>query len=235
MFLKSVYIENNGPLRKLNVDIQARADGFPKPLILVGGNGSGKTNFLSLATDALFEAAAAHYLDVVPANGTNQRAWFRVLGASTISAGCAGSCAVLQFQHDGTAYFYKEKAGTIPAAEVSQRINDSLKPAVSWPDEGIVKEFALTDEQSKKVFEGGVYVYFPSSRAETPHWLNRDSFATDFFDIAPRYSKRLRKPIYIERGIDKLKQWMLSVLIDVRMDIKLVPDQNKLVPVAFGD
>lgn len=235
MYLKSVYIENNGPLRKLNLDIQVREDGTPKPLILVGGNGSGKTNFLSLVADALFEAAAVHYMDVVTGTGTAHRAWFRVLGASTISAGCAGSCAILQFQHDDAMLFYKEKAGTIPAADVAQRIPDSLKSAVSWPDEGSVKEFPLNDEQSRKVFERGVYLYFPSSRAETPHWLNRDSLPEDNFDISPRFSKRLRKPIYVERGLDKFKQWMLSVLIDVRMDIQLTPVQNGMLPVGVGD
>ena len=226
MYLKGVYIENNGPLRKLNLGTQVREDGTPKPLILVGGNGSGKTNFLSLVADALFEAAAVHYMDVVTGTGTAHRAWFRVLGALTISAGSAGSCAILQFQHDGATHFYKEKTGTIPAVNVAQHTPDSFKPVVSWPDEGSVKEFPLSDEQSRNIFETGVYLYFPSSRAETPHWLNRDSLPTEDFDATPRFSKRLRKPIYVERGLDKLKQWMLSVLVDVRTDVQVTLNQN---------
>jgi hypothetical protein len=233
MNLKSFYIENNGPLRMLNVDIQVRKDGTPMPLILVGGNGSGKTNFLSLVADALFEAAAVHYMDVVNGTGTAHRAWFRLLGASTISAGCAGSCAILQFQHDGATHFYKEKAGIFPAADVSQRAPDSFKLVVNWADEGSVKEFPLSDEQSRKIFETGVYLYFPSSRAEIPHWLNRESLPADQFDTAPRFSKRLRKPIYVERGLDQLKQWMLSVLVDVRVDVQVKINQSN-VPVLVG-
>jgi hypothetical protein len=235
MYLKSVYIENNGPLRNLNLDIQVRENGTPKTLILVGGNGTGKTNFLSLVADALFEAAAVHYVDVVTGTGTAHRSWFRVLGASTISAGSAGSCAIMQFQHDGATHFYKEKAGTISAADVGQRTPYSITPTVSWPDDGSIKEFSLNDEQSRKIFETGVYLYFPSSRAETPYWLNRDSLPVDEFDLAPRFSKRLRKPIYVERGLDKFKQWMMSVLIDVRMDIQLMPMQKGMLPVGVGD
>ena len=233
MYLKSVYIENNGPLQKLYLDIQVRDDGTPKTLILVGGNGSGKTSFLSLVGDALFEAAAVHYMDVVTGAGTAHRAWFRVLGASTISAGSAGSCSILQFQQDGTTHFYKEKAGTILAADVAQRTPESIKSAISWAEEGTIKEFHLSDEQSRKTFETGVYLYFPSSRSEVPHWLNRDSLPADDFDTAPRFSKRLRKPIYMERGLDKLKQWMLSVLVDVRMDVHMATTQNNL-PIAVG-
>lgn len=235
MYLKNVYIENNGPLRNLNLNIQVRENGTPKTLILVGGNGTGKTNFLSLVADALFEAAAVHYVDVVTGTGTTHRSWFRVLGASTISAGSAGSCVIMEFQHDGATHFYKEKAGTISAADVGQRTPSSIKPTVSWPNEGSIKEFALNDEQSRKIFETGVYLYFPSSRAETPYWLNRDSLPVDDFDIAPRFSKRLRKPIYVERGLDKFKQWMMSVLIDVRMDIQLMPMKSGMLPVGVGD
>jgi len=236
MYLKSVYIENNGPLRKLNFDIQCKQDGIPRPLILVGGNGSGKTNYLSLVADALFEAAAVHFMDVVVGAATAQRAWFRVLGSTTISTGCAGSCAILKFEHEEVTHFYKEKAGSIPAADVAQRVPNSLKPVVAWQDEGNVKEFQLGDDQSRKIFQTGVYLYFPSSRSETPHWLNRDSLPTDLFDTTPRFEKQLRKPIYVERGLDKLKQWMLSLLIDVRMDVQLTQIQGGgVIPLGTGD
>ena len=56
MYLKSVYIENNGPLRKLNLDIQIREDGTPKPLILV--DVADGFNFANTLLNQLLQAEA---------------------------------------------------------------------------------------------------------------------------------------------------------------------------------
>lgn len=212
-------------------------DGTPKPLIFVGENGSGKTNFLSIVADALFEAASAHFLNAVNNAMVNQRPWFRVVGSSTISAGCAGSCAILQFEDKEAAYFYREKGGILSASEIMQRIPESLKPAVNWQsDSASDKKFLIENEPAKQIFQTGAYLYFPSNRAEKPHWLNQDSLPTENFNTAPRFERKLDKPIYVERGLDKLKQWMLSVLLSARVDIQWVEfEQGKFNLIGAGD
>lgn len=47
-----------------------------------------------------------------------------------------------------------------------------------------------------------------------PHWLNRESVPNRDFDLQQTFEKILRKPIFVERSIEKLVQWLLSVLID---------------------
>jgi ABC-type molybdenum transport system ATPase subunit/photorepair protein PhrA len=42
------------------------ADGTPKPLVIVGKNGTGKSILLSYIVDALFELAKKAYADIVP-------------------------------------------------------------------------------------------------------------------------------------------------------------------------
>ncbi len=87
------------------------------------------------------------------------------------------------------------------------------------------------------MFHDGAYVYFPSSRAEVPHWLNRDAVKVDDFDLTHRISRSLQKPIFVERSLDQLKQWLLSVLIDARIDFTLLPDPKggKLPVISAGD
>lgn len=236
MYLRHLYIENSGPLRNLHLELPVAETGKPKPVVLVGGNGSGKTSLLSIIGDALFEAAVIHYTDVVQGSTIGNRPWFRVIGPATISVGAAGGCALLHFDHGGTSHVFKEKGGTLHAPDVALRVPDQLKAHASWADEGSIKEFSISNEQSKTLFQSGVYLYLPSSRAEIPHWLNRASLPSEDFNLAPRYSTQLKKPIYVERGIDHLKQWMLSLLIEIRMDFQVVPAPNGVnVPLAIGD
>jgi hypothetical protein len=219
VYLKRLHVENNGPLRNIDLELPFTSEMRPKPVILVGGNGSGKTNFLSIIADALFEAAAQHYVDVVPGMSLMGHSWFRVVGASTISIGAPGSFALLEFEHEGASYLFKEKGGRLVAADVSARLPQELRPAAVWPDEGSVKEFSIGEELAGKIFEDGIYVYFPSSRSEAPHWLNRESLPTADFDSAARFAKRLRKPIFVERSLEKFQQWLLAVLFESRSDI----------------
>ena len=217
MYLKQAVIENNGPLKKFSLNLNFTDNGLPKPLILVGGNGSGKTNFLSLVADALFEAAAVHYDNVLPKKGMN-RAWFRVVGGKTISLGAPGSYSLLRFDDQGKQRFYKEKAGLIASSSVASKIPVEFQAQLNWPDDGPIKTFGIDDNDSRRLFEKEVYAYFPTSRSEVPYWLNREALVETEFDVAPNFVKRLSKPIYIEHALDKLKQWLIGVLSDVRTE-----------------
>ncbi len=205
MYLTQVVIENSGPLKWLNISLTYSADGSPKPLILVGGNGSGKTNLLSLIVDALFEAAAVHYDNVLPSRGLG-RAWFRVVGGRTITTGAAGSFSLLRFDDAGTVRVYKEKAGVVDASTANVRVPSELAAHLNWPTDGSFKEFNIEDERSRVLFEEQVYAYFPSSRTEIPYWLNREAVSATEFNVAPTFSKRLIKPIYIDQALGSFKQ-----------------------------
>lgn len=233
MYLRRLYIENTGPLSKLVLEFPVTQEGKPRPVVLVGGNGSGKTNLLSIIADSLFEAAAVHYTDVVPNVATSSRPWFRVVGASTISSGASGSCSLLQYEENETTYIYKEKGGSLSTEDVINSLPEPFKTYASWPKDGPVKDFPLPDEVSKKIFEQGAYLYFPSSRAETPHWLNRSSLPDADFNLVPRFTKQLKKPIYVESGLQQLKQWLLSIIVEIRADFVIMPIQNGVnIPMA---
>jgi AAA domain, putative AbiEii toxin, Type IV TA system len=220
MYLKRAIVENSGPLRWLDLDLQFLESGPPKPLTLVGGNGGGKTNLLSLVADALFEAAAIHYENVLPQRGAG-RAWFRVVGGRNLTVGTEGGFCLLEFDDAGTSRFFKEKAGKLDAEAIKSRVNGSIGGQIAWPTEGSIKEFSLDDDTSKRLFEEGSYAYFPSSRSEIPHWLNREAFPETEFESSPKFSKRLSKPIYVEKSLDKFKQWILGIITDARCDIGL--------------
>src|SRR5437764_881995 len=140
MYLQSLYIDNVGPLAGVSLNLPFKSSGDPKPLILVGGNGSGKTNLISIIADALFEAAVSHFSNVLPGSTSNERPWFRIAGGTTTRLGASGSFAILQFEHEGKSYFFKAKSGKVTAAEAASRMPENLRPGASWPDEGETKD-----------------------------------------------------------------------------------------------
>lgn len=234
MYLKQAVIENSGPLKWLNLSPAFSNAGLPKPLILVGGNGSGKTNFLSLVADALFEAAAVHYDNVLPHRGMG-RAWFRVVGGRNLTVGASGGFSLLEFDDAGTPRLYKEKAGHVDPTAAILRVPQNFSGQLNWQAEGSHKEFPIEDERSRILFQEGVYTYFPSSRSEVPYWLNREAIPETEFDVGPRFSKRLRKAIYVERALDHFKQWIIGIITDARCDLAVrVIDENIQFQIA-GD
>lgn len=235
MYLKQLYIQHNGPINRIGLNLPFSPDGNPLPCVLVGTNGSGKTHLLSIVADALFEAAAAHYHDVV-ANGTGMnRPWFRVVGGTTTTMGASGGCVLLEFQEGTSTYVYTEKGGKLSPQQVTEHLPESLRPHAAWAEDGVVKNFKIDEKQSQRVFSQGAYAYFPSSRAEVPHWLNQDSLNTESFNLEPKFSNRLGKPIYVESGFAQLKQWLLSLLLDTRMDVIPFEAGGKITALPIGN
>ncbi|WP_026398627.1 AAA family ATPase [Acetobacter nitrogenifigens] len=220
MYLKHLFIENSGPLRRIDLDLAFSSNGAPKPLVLVGANGGGKTNLLSLIADALFEAAAQHYDNVLPAKGAS-RAWFRMVGSRTTTLGTPGGFTLLRFEHGSENHIYREKSGTVDPVKTIERVPVELVTAINWPTEGPVKDFSIGDDLSRRVFAEGVYAYFPSNRSEIPHWFNREALPETEFDVFAAFAKRLRKPIFVDRSLDQFKQWLISVILESRSHIGL--------------
>lgn len=237
MYLKTAYLEHNGPLKSLNLSLPFKDDGRPKTVVLVGGNGSGKTSFLSSVADALIEAAAAGFDDVSPMTNGGARTWFRVVGASTITFGAEGSCTLLEFAHDGQEYYFIEKGGRLPVADVVSRVPEVFRPHLTWNTDDSFKNLHITKETARQIFASGAYAYFPANRYEAPHWLNKNNILPPDFDLEARFSNELRKPIYVESGLEKFSQWALAMLIDTRMDVRKLQNgaSSMYVGVGSGD
>ena len=219
MYLRAIHIRNSGPLRSLDLSFELDHSGLPLTYALLGPNGSGKTNALSLIADALVEGAAGAFQDVVPSQGIS-RSWFRLVGANTITYGEKGGFSILKFESGSTPYFYVEKAGSFPATEARQSLTEEVASAATWPDSSEnIKSFVLPDPLAQETFRAGAYAYFPSSRAERPHWLNMESIKEDRFQTNATIGNQLRKPIFVERGIEEFGQWLMGVISDARVDI----------------
>lgn len=65
LYLRECLMENVGPVTALDLSFELNPNGNPKPVILVGKNGMGKTIVLAYVLDALAEFAKQSFGDVV--------------------------------------------------------------------------------------------------------------------------------------------------------------------------
>ena len=62
MYLRSIQLNNTGPIKELVLTMPFEGD-LPKPLVLVGRNGSGKSTFISFIVNALLGLKQQIYED----------------------------------------------------------------------------------------------------------------------------------------------------------------------------
>jgi predicted ATP-binding protein involved in virulence len=89
MYLRECLIENIGPMTIFDVSFGFDATGNPKPVILVGKNGTGKTIVLAYILDALCELAKLHFTDVVMGQQRIESPFIKTTQARLTAALCA--------------------------------------------------------------------------------------------------------------------------------------------------
>ena len=208
---------NNGPIHNLHVEL-AFDDGRPIPHVIVGRNGSGKTNLLSIIADALLQGASKAFTDVLTQEGPSHH-YFRILGTRTVTSGETIGLSVLRFSDGEDEYYYHEKVGELSALNAKALLPESLQAGASWSADTSSKDLRIGKEKSESIFESGIYTYFPSSRSEQPHWFNKESIESDSFDITEYFKETLGRPLFVEHGLDELAQWLMGVMTESRLKV----------------
>lgn len=223
MYLREFFVKNSGPLRQLHINFDFNEDGSPIPYLLVGANGSGKTNFLSIIADALIRGASSFFSDVVtPYSGSGQ-SYFRIVGGRALTYNEPGGFSVLKFFDGSEEFFFTESTGNFSSGDAQKLLPDSLKGAATWALGEQAKKFPIPRNRVQEIYEGGVYAFFPSNRFEYPNWLNRDALVQDTYSVEERYTGVLNKPLFVEHGIDAFAQWVLGLITDSRMPVAITP------------
>ncbi|WP_299812406.1 AAA family ATPase [uncultured Roseibium sp.] len=216
MYLRKSLILQSGPIEDLRLDFDFHGNGNPKPMVIVGKNGSGKSNFLSYVTDALIEIAAKKFADVAPPYASGQgHHWHRTIGRATTRSGSAYELALLEFSHEDEVRLYVSKGGNLQRDEVADKVTDFANP--NWETEGSHKSVSGPRGTIDSVFLSGCYVSFPTGRQETTYWsgMSKDRDISDFED---RFARFLRKPISVESTLHDFRTWLVDVVMDCMVD-----------------
>lgn len=78
MYIEKLAYKNVGPLQDVRIDFPFNNNGTPKPVILVGENGTGKSTILSNIVDSFYEMAQKHFMNPISSHfrRTGRRMFF---------------------------------------------------------------------------------------------------------------------------------------------------------------
>lgn len=215
LYLKNIIIENYGPIEKLNLNLSCNQNGDPKPITLVGKNGSGKTIIQSSIADALMEFAATSFIDVLPSIGQGHK-YFKISGGINTKIGSQYGFCFLNFTDGEKNFQYLDKSGKLTFNECKDKTDNLLDLNSPWTDKDNLKITTHDSEYFKSQFKTNSFCFFPTPRFESPHWLNQSNFPVkDQFSFSSNLGNYLENPILISSSLEKTKSWLMDLAIDM--------------------
>lgn len=216
MYAKRIQIRNYGPIDHVDITFPfADGDENPKPVLLVGENGSGKSILLSHIVDELMWAQGKVY----PENSEMEPGKvYKFLVSSYIKSGKEYYWKRVDFEEG---IYYKEmlldqkkqEASTMPADLVGSGMADFWNAIPAGNSHGVDENFQ--ERHVEKILDGNSVLYFPHNRFEEPAWLNeRNLRAKVQYTNIERFQGYTYRSIINRSPMHDNKNWLFDVLFD---------------------
>lgn len=238
MYARRIQLTNYGPIEDL--DIAFPFDGqAPKPVVLVGENGSGKSILLSHIVNALLNAKDIVY-PLAPEVETGRA--YRLKTNFYIRTGHQFSFTRVDFedgwfQSDITTIKPKREYPNVPAGvagTAAEYMWRQLDAGSNDHTETNIRSEQPAFGKLERLFSENCVLYFPSNRFEEPAWLNEQSLTAPV-----EYVEQKRILLHTDRraiGVTPFRDnrnWLFDVIYDRR-----VPETRSIrvpMPVPPGD
>lgn len=235
MYIKRVIDANMGPLSKIDIKPSFDSEGNPKPLILVGENGSGKSTFISNIVDSFYELARSGFDDAVHQNSIgNGYAFYKIISGLQIKIGEKYLFSRIEFDNDVDYFFVSGECSTEKFKEESGYEGSEFK----WNTNENKKHVrGISKNEIKKLFAEQVFCYFGPDRYEKPSWMG-DSYYDDLgthLCVEPHYSGQLQNPITAYNMGKENFRWLLDLIVDSRTDVESRGNVLQSVHVDIGN
>jgi predicted ATP-binding protein involved in virulence len=239
MYLKSIELENTGPIDSLAIQFH-EGEGNPKPTVIVGENGSGKSIVLSHIVNGLICAKQEVFEDGEVEKGKV----YKMRHPQYIKSGSnysycrvdfSSNLRVIEWQLVTTRSKFEENFGFTP-------MNGDWNSIIPNEASRFWTNFSQHRDDTEKLIKNQCALYFPVNRFEEPGWLNIESLTT-----RAKYSELKRIQGYSNRNLicaSPLKEnrdWLLDLLFDrfafeLKTPIRAIPQgeqQAQLVLQVF--
>ena len=222
MYTKRIQLRGFGPIDSLDIEFPFEGD-TPKPVVLVGQNGSGKSILLSHVVSGLLNAKDMVY-DQTPEVEPGRA--YRLKTNFYITNGREFSFSRVDFENgwyvsELTTMRKKQDHPDVPpgiigtAAEPMWRQMESVSNDHTESNLGAdYKDYI----RLRSVVAGNCILYFPFNRFEDPAWLNRGNLTAqaEFVDRKPMLAHTERRAIATS-PLEQNRNWLVDVIYDRRV------------------
>ncbi|MDO8790124.1 MAG: AAA family ATPase [Sulfuritalea sp.] len=227
MYLKSLILENVGPIAQLSIEPSFDGE-LPKPIILVGANGSGKSIALSFIVNLLLHIQQQVFENAEVEKGKV----FKLRSPIYIGPAAKYYYGSVTFS-DGIGL----EEWSLSASKSELVASGISPPRPSWnniADNSTDGQFAIGDvtdpQKLRPLYSQYAALYFPANRFEEPGWLNSDSLS-----FAPKISYKLKLTEITQRQIvsSNIFRNLISWIYDLIIDSHLF--ETAVISVTFPD
>ena len=214
MYVKRVRITNYGPIEALDIEFPFDGD-KPKPVVLVGANGSGKSVLLSNIVNGLLSAQAKAYPE-----------------SPEVELGKVYKLRSPQYVTSGKEYSFTQvdfvDSPPVRELNLARRRQDLDQMPAEMKGTGAQSLYEKLPPEQASVFEHGVdqqaalrflgkccALYFPPNRFEDPAWLNSDNLVAtaQYMDLKYLQEHSDRKIVNVS-PLHTNKDWLFNVICD---------------------
>ena len=171
MYLKRIHNVNVGPIKDAEIIFPFDDENNPKPVIIVGENGTGKSVLLSNIVDSFCEFAGQAFPDSAKkADLGLGSAYYKVVTGQEIHHGKKFMYSWIEYEDrdsDDKKATYLFRSGEFNFEEFCKRENITDKKYL-FNDEK-PKNFFIDKKQAEKLFVENAICYFPPNRYEKPN------------------------------------------------------------------
>ena len=226
MYLKRIHNVNVGPIEDAEIIFPFDEKNNPKPVIIVGENGTGKSVLLSNIVDSFYEFAGKAFSDVVKkADWGFGSVYYKMVIPQEIHHGTKSMYSWIEYKDKNSGvkkatYLFRD--GEFNLEDFCARENTTDKKQLFGNEEP--KIISIDKKQAEELFVENVICYFPPNRYEKPNWMGKsyyDISESEHPSAREKISGRLDKPILVENVTHRTLQWLLDVIADSRADVEL--------------
>ena len=226
MYIKKGIYENVGPLKSVNIDFPFNEDGTPKPLIIVGENGSGKSTFLSNIVDAFYEMAGLAFNNATETDDFAGHQYYKAINGVEIHLGSQYLYSYLTFQHTSSIH-YCFKSGNLSVEDFRNKTDSDF--SISWKTAESYKGVTASKEEIEDIWSSNVICCFGPDRYEQPVWMGDKYYnVSDYLHptVIQKWKNKLDRPISIRNVSESNLRWLLDVIVDSRVDFNIDGNNN---------
>lgn len=240
MYLEKLAYENVGPLKSVKINFSFSSNGNPKPVILVGENGTGKSTILSNIVDSFYEMSRKHFSNVTTFGENGGYNFYKTILPNEIHEGTSYMYSLLQYtstESEESAPVYIFKSGKVTLDDIKKQ-NNINEGSISGKKEGNEKFLKASSHQVESIWDKNVICYFGPDRYECPVWLGNSYYNTSSYlhpTVERRFNGHLENPISVYDVSNVNLQWLLDVIADSRGDITGEAGSLSLAHISVDD